>query len=231
VHYYQFNIGDYASSTQHLDNDEDLAYRRMIDVYYSKELPLPKDIEKIARLIRMRTHSDCIKIVLQEFFTLEKDGYHSKRIDKDISSFKSKSDKARASAQVRWNKNKDLPCSDGNANASETHSDGNANQEPLTNNHKPPIPYQLIVDAYHEILPELASIKLLNDARKKQIKSRWLSKVESINTVDFWERYFNYVRTSDFLMGRKTDWTANFDFLIKEANLLKTIEGSYDNAS
>lgn len=92
------------------------------------------------------------------------------------------------------------------------------------------IPYQLIVDAYHEILPELSGVKLLNDTRKKAIKARWNSKVENINTLDFWNRYFNYVRTSDFLMGTKTDFSASFDFLIKESSMLKTIEGNYDNA-
>ena len=131
MYYYQFNIGDYVSSTQHLSELEDLAYRRMIDVYYSKESPLPKDIDQIARLIRMRTHSDCIAIVLQEFFTLKKDGYHCERADKEISAFKSKSDKARKSASIRWNKNKKLPSCERIANAKQTHSEGNAKHKTL----------------------------------------------------------------------------------------------------
>ena len=131
MHYYQFNIGDYVSSTQHLDENEDLAYRRMLDIYYSKESPLPKEENEIARLIRMRTHSESIANVLREFFTLENDGYHCQRADKEIHAFQSKSDKARKSAEARWNKNKDLPKKDGDANAMRTQCEGNAKQETL----------------------------------------------------------------------------------------------------
>ncbi|HHZ70895.1 MAG TPA: DUF1376 domain-containing protein [Flavobacteriales bacterium] len=126
MHYYQFNIGDYVSSTQHLDENEDLAYRRMLDIYYSKELPLPEDQKDIARLIRMRTHTESIAIVLHEFFTLKKDGYHCIRADKEILAFQSKSDKARKSAEARWNKNKDLPKEKVDANALRTQSEGKA---------------------------------------------------------------------------------------------------------
>lgn len=139
MHYYQFNIGDYASSTQHLEPMEDLAYRRMLDLYYSKESPLPKDVEKIARLIRMRSHTDCIAIVLDEFFVEEKDGYHNKGADKVLAKVYKKSEAARKSAEARWNKNKDLQQCERNANASETHSEENADgmlpntQDPLPN--------------------------------------------------------------------------------------------------
>ena len=131
MHYYQFNIGDYVSSTQHLDETEDLIYRRMMDIYYSKELPLPVDQKDIARLIRMRTHSDSIATVLHEFFTLKKDGYHCQRADKEILAFQSKSDKARKSAEARWNKNKDLPLKEGDANALRTECGGNAKHKTL----------------------------------------------------------------------------------------------------
>jgi len=41
MHFYDFNIGDYAKKTQHLTNEEDLAYRRALDMYYDTEKPLP----------------------------------------------------------------------------------------------------------------------------------------------------------------------------------------------
>ena len=136
MHYYQFNIGDYVSSTQHLDESEDLIYRRMLDVYYSKEIPLPKDIEQIARLIRMRTHSECIKVVLQEFFVSEKDGYHCKRADQEISAFKAKSDRARKSAEARWSKNKDLDPCERIPNALQDECESNAKHKTLNTKQK-----------------------------------------------------------------------------------------------
>lgn len=119
MHYFQFNIGDYARDTAHLTEMEDLAYRRMLDLYYRSEKPLPESIDEIARLIRMRTHCDCIAIVLQDFFELHADGYRNGRADQELERTYSKSIKARESAKARWNKNNDLA----NADAMRTHSD------------------------------------------------------------------------------------------------------------
>ncbi len=58
MHHYPFHVGDYASHTQHLDELEDLAYRRMLDFIYLNETNLPESVDEIARLIRMRTHSE-----------------------------------------------------------------------------------------------------------------------------------------------------------------------------
>jgi uncharacterized protein YdaU (DUF1376 family) len=129
MHYYQFNIGDYASHTAHLDPLEDIAYRRMLDYCYLNECGLPETIESIARVIRMRTHCDCIATVLQEFFFSHDDGtWHHTRVDSEILAYKGKSAKASQSARKRWD-NVD-------ANALPTLSEGNANHKPVTNNHK-----------------------------------------------------------------------------------------------
>ena len=125
MHYYQFNIGDYASHTAHLDPLEDIAYRRMLDYCYLNECGLPETIESIARVIRMRTHCDCIATVLQEFFFSHDDGtWHHTRVDSEILAYKGKSAKASQSARKRWD-NVD-------ANALPTLSEGNANHKPLT---------------------------------------------------------------------------------------------------
>lgn len=71
MHYYQFNIGDYASHTAHLDPIEDIAYRRMLDWCYTHEVSLPEDVESIARLIRMRDHGSAIRDVLNEFLSAQ----------------------------------------------------------------------------------------------------------------------------------------------------------------
>lgn len=126
MHYYTFNIGDYQSHTAHLSEMEDLAYRRMLDWCYLHEKSLPPDVEDIARLIRMRSHSDSIATVLREFFDSTEDGWIDPRARQEIAKFSEKSEKARQSAKVRWD-----------ANALPKQSEGNAKQEPRTKNHKP----------------------------------------------------------------------------------------------
>jgi uncharacterized protein YdaU (DUF1376 family) len=128
MHYYQFNIGDYLSHTKHLDLMEDLAYRRLLDLYYLHERPLNSGIASVARQIGMRDHENEVKSVLEEFFNLSDDGWINHRADKEIKHYHSKIDQAsragKASAERRMNtRSTDVQLTN--------------NQEPITNNHKP----------------------------------------------------------------------------------------------
>ena len=98
MNYYPFNLGDYAAHTGHLDLLEDLAYRRMLDLYYRDESPLPADWRQIARLIRMREQGAEIEAVLSEFFTLTDEGWRHGRCDSEIERMQDKQAKAKASA-------------------------------------------------------------------------------------------------------------------------------------
>lgn len=122
MHYYEFNIGDYMRDTAHLDEMEDLAYRRMLDLYYLKESPLPKSIPEIAKLIRMRTHSESIANVLREYFTLTDSGYVNGKANATLIKIYDKSEKAKKSAEKRWELQRLK-----NANALQTDSERNAN--------------------------------------------------------------------------------------------------------
>ena len=128
--YYQFNIGDYQSHTGHLSEMEDLAYRRLLDWCYLHEKALPTDLDEIARLIRMRSHTDCIAVVLREFFQRIEDGWVSVRVMDEIAKVNEKSIKASASAKARWaEKASKINGSGDDANAMRTHSERNATQD------------------------------------------------------------------------------------------------------
>lgn len=122
MYYYQFNIGDYQSHTAHLTEMEDLAYRRLLDWYYLHERPVPLDIGEISRQIRMRSHTDCIAVVLQEYFDRIEDGWIHHRADQEIAKAGERSVKASESAKARWSKEK----KDKNANALRSQSEPNA---------------------------------------------------------------------------------------------------------
>jgi uncharacterized protein YdaU (DUF1376 family) len=100
MNYYPFHLGDYAAHTAHLEPLEDLAYRRMLDLYYLREQALPEDTSEIARLIRMRANVAEVEAVLREFFELAADGYRHARCDAEIAKMQDKQAKARASAQA-----------------------------------------------------------------------------------------------------------------------------------
>ena len=123
MHYYQFNIGDYKSHTEHLSEMEDLTYRRLLDWYYLHETPIPLDLTETARQIRMRSHSDCIALVLQEYFERTDDGWIHHRANAEILKAGDKSQKASESAKARWKKK--------DANALQTQSERNATHNTL----------------------------------------------------------------------------------------------------
>jgi uncharacterized protein YdaU (DUF1376 family) len=122
VNFYDFHIGDYASRTAHLEPMEDLAYRRMLDLYYVREEALPVDVQEVTRLVRLRGQEAVIQAVLAEFFTLTDRGWAHDKCESVIAIAVDKREKAQASAAKRWQ-------SDGNANAMRTHSEGNAPHE------------------------------------------------------------------------------------------------------
>jgi uncharacterized protein YdaU (DUF1376 family) len=249
MHYYRFNIGDYARDTQHLDEMEDLAYRRMLDMYYLKEQPLPRSIEKIARLIRMRSHTDCIANVLEEFFICKPDGYHNSGADDVLEDTYSRSEKARLAAEKRWNKNKELD----NASALPEQTDSSADamppttQDPLPNTHNkensvkqvlPPCPHQEIINIWSEVMPEQRQPRVWDGQRAANLTNRWkecFKIMKSDNSgplytdkntgLEFWRGFFLYMRNSDFLINDCKPF--GLDWIVNKTNFTKIFEGNY----
>ncbi|TAM15949.1 MAG: DUF1376 domain-containing protein [Pandoraea sp.] len=89
MNYYEHHIGDYDEATSHLTACEDGIYNRLIRKYYSTEKPLPNDIPALQRLVRARTREEksAVIAILEEFFSLEEDGWHQKRCDEDLEKF------------------------------------------------------------------------------------------------------------------------------------------------
>lgn len=86
------------------------------------------------------------------------------------------------------------------------------------------IDFQQIIDLYHTLCPSYPSIKTLSDARKKSIKARL-----KIYSIDDFVTLFQKAEQSSFLKGNNSrNWSANFDWLIKDTNMAKVIDGNYD---
>ena len=131
MHYYQFNIGDYSKDAKHLSLEEDAIYRRLIDLYYLSEQPIPLEIKLVSRKILARNKEDLILNVLEEFFKKTKKGFEHLRIKKEIIIYKKNKKNKQKAANARWAKVSE------DADAMHVHSKRNANHKPITINHKP----------------------------------------------------------------------------------------------
>jgi len=138
MYYYQHHIGDYRRDTGHLTLLEHGIYRQLLDLYYITEKPLDANAMRLV-CVRSAEEQEAYQRILQDFFYKQNGKWFHKRCEEEIKSFHGKSDKAKDSANKRWNKNKELS----DANALPTDSEGNANgmltinHKPITINHKP----------------------------------------------------------------------------------------------
>lgn len=101
MNYYRHHIGDYARDTAHLSMVEDAAYRRMLDLYYATERPLPA-LDPLCRLIRARSREEraAVAQVLSEFFFESDGGWHQKRCDTEIAARQEKAETNRVNGRV-----------------------------------------------------------------------------------------------------------------------------------
>ena len=227
MHYFQFNIGDYASHTRHLSLMEDLAYRRLLDLYYLKDGEIYGDEADVARQIGMRTNVSEVKQVLMDFFVIDGDRWSHSRCDAEITHFREKSEKAsnagKASAERRLN-------------VRSTDVQPTNNQQPITNNQEPikedmssgddALKVEDVVEAWNDLADArgLAKIARITENRRRQIKAR----IREYQPED-WSAALAAIYNSKFLCGENDrGWKADFDFLLQPKSFVKLIEGAYN---
>jgi uncharacterized protein YdaU (DUF1376 family) len=249
MHYYQFNIGDYIKNTLHLSVMEDIAYRRLLDLYYDSEQPIPIDIPKVSR--RLRMDCDVVQSVLDEFFELTEDGYRNHRADLEILDYQEYLAKQKANGLKggRPKKTQVKPTD----NPSQTQNNPKHSQQTTNTNHKPDISicppsgglpncdHEKIIALYHQHLPTLRKVEVWNDARKGYLRQRWrevaeeLAKQKDIQVSDilaWFTEFFVHIGTSKFLTGRVNSkdgrpFIADLEWILKPSNFAKIIEGKY----
>lgn len=127
MHYYPFNLKDYLTETAHLPPMADLAYRRLLDLYYKTEAPIPNKPKWVANRIRLDSEEKVIGFVLREYFTIDGAGdasvWRHHTCDQVIEKYQKKVARARENGQQHKAGTHRKPKSD---------ADGK-----LTNNHKP----------------------------------------------------------------------------------------------
>lgn len=169
MNFYPFHIGDYLSHTYHLNDDEDLAYRRMIDLYYLSEKPFSQEPEWIAK--RCKTTIEIVHYILSEFFELDSENncWRNKRADEEISKYHAMQEGGRKGAALRWSKGSDTPPIDTPMLT--------MNQEPLTKNHKPYIKITTPEGVSESIFKEYL-------AMRKKAKKGWTERIQNKLTTE-----------------------------------------------
>jgi len=133
MHYYQFNIKDYSFATIRMTLMEDLAFRRMLDLFYESEKALPFELKRIAKLIGMVDHQEEIRDILNEFWEETEKGWVNSRAETEIEKYQAKAESARANGKKGGRPIKPKITQSVNlANPEITESQ--ANHKPLTNN-------------------------------------------------------------------------------------------------
>lgn len=213
MHYYQFNIGDYKSHTEHLSEMEDLTYRRLLDWYYLHETPIPLDQAETARQIRMRSHSDCIAVVLQEYFERTENGWIHHRADREIAKTGEKSAKAAASAKARWNKGS-------NANALPTQSESNSthNTEHITQ------------DTKHKVKTQRGSRLPTDFLFPKEWADFCHQERPDLNIQKTFDSFRDYWVAKPGAGGVKLDWYATWRNWVRSQSAPKTFTNKFDVA-
>ena len=89
------------------------------------------------------------------------------------------------------------------------------------------VPYQQIVDMYHDYCPSYPTLRNISSKRKQAMAARWK---EYKKDAEIFRELFQRAESSSFLKGKnQRNWTADFNWLMNSENMAKVLEGKYDD--
>ena len=154
-----------------------------------------------------------------------------------------RSEKAKKAANARWERKgyatsiRQVSSKDARSNPPSPSPIPSPNPSPKPNpipkEHTPTprinCPIQKIQELFNRICTSLPQIGGIEGSRLDRVKGRWKRHPD----LEWWERFFVTVETSDWLTGRhpdcrKPNW-CSFDWITKPANFTKISEGNYVN--
>lgn len=140
MNFYPHHIGDFNNSTRHLTRVERSVYRDAIELYYDTESLLSVDVTRLQKKLICRSDEEkqALIDVLEEFFTLQDDGYAHVRCDSEIAKYRANIG-AKAKAGIASAKARKLKAAERQQKSTPVKSRSTPvhNQEPLTINQEP----------------------------------------------------------------------------------------------
>ena len=228
---FQFYASDFLSDLKvaTMSMEERGVYITLLS-YAWLESGLPDDIKKLARLCgNPKNFQKTWEVVGECFYIDEEDGRlkntKMEEIRDNLQSFKKKmSDAGKKGMESRWKNNlvKTKLKQSYNSSSSTSTSTSSSNIKS-----KEKIDFIELMNKWNSICGHsLPQIKKLTESRKRAIRKIYVDyNIEEI------EKIFLQVSNSDFLTGASEgrEWKANFDWVMKEPNLVKISEGVYNN--
>lgn len=151
----------------------------------------------------------------------------SMAIDRDNDKYVKRCEKNRENIEKRWkNKPKQSNTNVYGSNQSNTnYTDMDKDRDMDRDMDMDSINYQQIADMYNDICISFPRMMKLSDSRKKAIRARMKT-----YSVDDFRKMFELAESSSFLKGQNDrDWSANFDWMVKDANMAKILDGNYQD--
>lgn len=118
-------------------------------------------------------------------------------------------------------------CNDNVMDCNALHNADVMEQKRIEENRKEILTYQLIVDMFNEICVSFPRVTVISERRKAAMKARMKQ-----YSKDQFKKMFEIAESTDFLKGKNSkDWSANFDWLMKDSNFAKVLDGNYGDRS
>lgn len=129
--HYPFHVGDYLLATVHLSETEDLAYRRLLDLYYQTEGLIPLETQWVSRRIRMGC--EVVSKVLEEFFDRTENGWKNERCELELAKYRAHCERNRVNGKLggRPKKTQSVPSGNPVVTQIKPTRKPTVNQEPL----------------------------------------------------------------------------------------------------
>jgi len=192
VNHYPRHVGDITKATFGLSLTEFGAYDRLLDAYYDNEAPLPLDPKERYRMAGALTKSDraAVDYVVKRYFVEMADGWHQKRADEEIETYRERCSDAVRAINYRWSRVRESnderstdvirPYNEPNTNQNQNQNQNHINQEPKPRRERaapPALPDWIPPDAWEEWRKHRGK-KLTPQAVTRQINK--LSKLKAL---------------------------------------------------
>lgn len=235
--YFKFEPNQWENGNiQMFSREEKGLFIDLCSMYWSRlgDLPFKLAIQKLCN-----GNATAFNSLIEEQIFLVKDGAVCiDFLNEQLLEFENTSQQNSKNAKDRWEKyRKDKAECERNATASISQCESNAIREDEIREDKRKgneirekkikednFMYEEIIEIFNSVCYDLPNVEKITDSRKKAIEK--IIKEYSLEKIG---DVFKKSNESDFLSGRKSDWKANFDWILIPKNFVKILEDNYKN--